>query len=178
MIEFGLICDIDAPKGLAKVFIPDTKVTTEFIPFLRRFGLGNSESIPMTVNELVLVGKTSSDRWFILGASPNNEDMPYSGASAQKLGVKFTDGCLVEYDIASSKLTIVTGGEVNVTASKITVAAPEILLDGIVTVSGALVASAGLAVTGDVVSGGISLTSHKHSGVTTGGGISGNPIVE
>lgn len=180
MIEFGLICDIDAPNGMAKVYIPDTGVTTEFIPFMRRFSHGNSESIPMVINELVLVGRTRSDRWFILGSCPNNIDRPYSGASADKLGVKFTDGCRAEYDIATSTLTVVTGGKVNISAAQVYVTSPDISLNGAVTVLGMLTASAGMTLSGaaglsvtggDIKADNISLKSHKHGGVQPGAGL-------
>lgn len=55
-----------------------------------------------------------------------------------------------------------------VSPSEIDITAPAVVITGGLTVSGAI---AGATVT----AGGIGLTTHKHTGVTTGGGTSGGP---
>lgn len=196
MFEFGEITDIDAVRGYVKVYIPETGNTTEWIPFIRPF---YAASIPFEINEQVLVGRTGSDRWFVLGSSPNDVDKPYTGASASKMGIKFTDGTLIEYDIATSKYTINTTGDIDITcaatvniisADQINLTAPAIVLSGAVTIDGVMSAAGGIELTGghlfvsggdiatdgNVSAGSISLATHVHGGVTTGGGVSGVPV--
>jgi phage baseplate assembly protein V len=173
MFEFGEIVDIDAVRGYVKVYIQESGNTTEWIPFVR---FHYATSIPVEINEQVLVGQTKSGRSFVIGSTPNNVDKPYFGASANKLGVRFSDNCLVEYDAAQSVLTITTSGSVNITAAEANVSAPDILLNGDVNIVGTLNATGNIESSADVIAGSVHLKTHKHSGVTTGGGISGIAI--
>jgi phage baseplate assembly protein V len=191
MFDFGEICEIDAVRGYVKVLIHETGNVTEWIPFMRPF---YAQSIPIELNEQVIVGETKSKRSFVFGSTPNNIDKPYTGASANKYGIKFTDGTLLEYDIDSHKLTA-SGPllQVDITALSVTVLSPQISLEGIVTITGELVAAGGISMAagaamaitgggsivtdGDIKAGDISLKAHKHGGVQTGAGVTGNPII-
>lgn len=193
MIYFGYICDIDGESGLVKVNIPDYDITTEFIPFLRHFAQDDTMSIPVSVNELVVVAETRHGYWVVLGAACNQIDKPYSGASNSKFGFHFKDGTLIEYDKETAQYYIQTTGTVKVKAGKVQIqadiielTAPVIKLDGAVEVTGELTASAGLSVTGDatgtgtlsasdVKAGGVSLKTHVHPGVTSGPSSTGTP---
>jgi len=63
-----------------------------------------------------------------------------------------------------------TAGMELVSPTKVTVKAPAITLDGPVTATSTITAAT------EVTAAGIGLTSHKHIGVTTGGGTSGTPV--
>lgn len=63
------------------------------------------------------------------------------------------------------------GGRMELKSGKLTITAPSgVEIQGNVTVSGSM------SVSGDTVSGGISATTHRHTGVDTGSGTSGGPI--
>jgi phage baseplate assembly protein V len=182
---FGLICDIKPDSGYVKVRIPELdNITTEFIPVLRRFAKDNSQSIPITVDDLCVVGRTVSGRWYVIGFAANDEDVPYSGASSSKYGVEFSDGCKIEYDIANKKLTVNTTGEIDVTAHTAKITGIDISLTGEVRVIGSLAVTEGFTLEGgdlsvndgDVVAGDITLKSHRHGGVQTGSGVTLPPL--
>lgn len=92
---------------------------------------------------------------------------------------------------ATETINIMATDQVNVTSTdEITITAPIINLDGNVEVSGTLTANSGgitvtggnmsttgsITATGNVIGGGISLVSHVHGGVETGGGETGAPV--
>jgi phage baseplate assembly protein V len=201
MVEYGSITDINGAAGLVRVLLQDSQNITEWIPFLRPFAQGNSVSIPATINETVVVGYTANGLRYVQGAIASNVDKPYSGASADKFGVSFVNGTLFEHDIAANvtiikttgainiqaagKISIESDAEVEITALKLSVTAPEITLTGAVEVVGALTASGGLSVSGgdvsieggDIKADSISLKDHIHTGVTSGMGVSGKPSI-
>jgi Phage protein Gp138 N-terminal domain/GpV Apex motif len=77
-----------------------------------------------------------------------------------------------------------------VSPTKVTITAPSAVINGPTTINGntiingtfsqsgggASTMSGTLATTGNITAGGISLQTHKHTGVTTGGGQTGNPV--
>ena len=92
-------------------------------------------------------------------------------------------------------VTVTAGGDVTLTCPKLTVDCPDTTFTGNVTVQGLITGNGGFTVTGgsgvqatcdialtgamsstgDITAGGISLTTHTHSGVTPGGGSTGAP---
>lgn len=101
----------------------------------------------------------------------------------------YDDGAVIAYNPDTGKLQAVGIKKVQVEASESAyVKAPDITLDGNVKVTGKLTAEKGGTLTGDfnhngkftntggVSADGISLKSHKHSGVTAGSGVTGAPI--
>lgn len=107
-----------------------------------------------------------------------------NGDDTERLVIQSTDGATriaVGSDVvavtASSEVTVdapsltATVDDAEITASaSITLTAPTVTINGAVVVNGALSATGGL--TG---SGGLSFETHKHSGVTVGGGTTGGP---
>lgn len=88
---------------------------------------------------------------FVLGAFYSQKDRP-PVAEANKRHIAFPDGTTIEYDRATHTLTINAKGPINI------------------------VATGNVIVQGDVIADGISLKNHTHSGVMSGGGVSGPPV--
>ncbi len=63
-----------------------------------------------------------------------------------------------------------------VSPTQVTVQAPAIELDGAVHITGAVTGDDAAIFVGEVTADGIPLSTHKHPGVTTGGGTSGTPV--
>lgn len=63
-----------------------------------------------------------------------------------------------------------------VSPTQVTVQAPAIELDGAVHITGAVTGDDAATFVGEVTADGIPLSTHKHTGVTTGGGTSGTPV--
>ncbi len=74
-----------------------------------------------------------------------------------------TGGAAVKCPVVYNGITILSPGT-------ITIHAPTVAVQGDLTVTGTVVAQ------GDVTGDGTSLHTHKHSGVTTGSGNTGNPV--
>ena len=93
-----------------------------------------------------------------------------AGNSAEEL-IEFADGARIAYDPEAHRLTaqLPGGSTADITADQVTITG-NVAIDGDVTVSGKLTAN------DDVIGGGKSLKSHKHSAVQAGGGQSGPPV--
>lgn len=190
MLRYGLICNIDESTGRARVFFKEDKLTTDWLPWIVIAAQDTKVSIPMSINEqvAVLCDEHLEDS-VILGAVVSDVDKPGAFGSKTKWGLKFSDGAIITYDTATSKWTISSPVEIDLTAPVIKLTGA-VTVEGALTVSGALAAAGGLtgasgspleitgavATSGDITAGGISLLHHIHSGVTTGPGNTGVPL--
>lgn len=111
-----------------------------------------------------------------------------SGISTSAAQLRTDDGAaFIELDPSSHAVTVTTPGKLTASAQGGTeINSPEIVLNGNVTINGNLSQGMGdgggnatmhgpVTVTNDVTAGGISLQTHKHGGVETGGGQTGGP---
>jgi len=105
---------------------------------------------------------TGNAEGYVLFSVRGTANAPKSGAQGRRY-IKFGDGTILQYDRSSSALTVNCVGAVNITA------ASGVTISGNVTVSGSITAS------GDVTAGGISLESHTHGGVQSGGSSTSGP---
>lgn len=95
----------------------------------------------------------------------------------------FEDGCVISYNIATHHLAAIlpAGGQATLTADGgVTVNGDTTIngnlqVNGSQTVTGTSLAKGSLTCEGDVTASGISLKTHTHSGVQTGGGNTGGP---
>jgi phage baseplate assembly protein V len=160
MLRFGVISDIDASKGMARVNFAEDTTVSDWMPFIvSKTGEDKFFYLP-DVNEQVacLMGKGML-RGVILGAiysETTNPDSANSGAGV--LSVVFSNGDKVKYD----------NGQMEITASG------GVTINGNLTVNGSVDASA------DVTAGptNVSLTAHTHvvAGVQVGSGsVTTNP---
>ncbi|MBN5183678.1 translation initiation factor IF-2 [Serratia marcescens] len=127
-----------------------------------------------------------SDAFAIVG--PQSQAQKISGISTRAAQLRTDDGAaFVELDPSSYAVTVTTPGKLTASAQGGTeISSPEIVLNGNVTINGNLSQGMGdgggtatmlgpVNVTNDVKAGGISLQTHKHGGVETGGGQTGGP---
>ncbi|HEI9834005.1 TPA: translation initiation factor IF-2 [Serratia marcescens] len=127
-----------------------------------------------------------SDAFAIVG--PQSQAQKISGVSTSTAQLRTDDGAaFIELDPSSHAVNVTTPGKLTASAQGGTeINAPEIVLNGNVTINGNLSQGMGdgggtatmlgpVNVTNDVNAGGISLQTHKHGGVETGGGQTGGP---
>lgn len=127
-----------------------------------------------------------SDAFAIVG--PQSQAQKISGISTRAAQLRTDDGAaFIELDPGSHAVSITTPGKLTASAQGGTeINSPEIVLNGNVTINGNLSQGMGdgggtatmlgpVNVTNDVKAGGISLQTHKHGGVETGGGQTGGP---
>ena len=93
---------------------------------------------------------TGNAEGYVLFSVRGTANTPKAGAQGKRY-VRFGDGAVVEYDRSANTMTINVPGPVNITAN------------------------GNVNVTGDVIADGISLKTHVHGGVTSGGSITSSP---
>lgn len=140
---------------------------------------GVQESVDSRMHDL-------SDAFAIVG--PQSQAKKISGISTSAAQLRTDDGAaFIELDPGSHAVNVTTSGKLTASAQGGTeINSPEIVLNGNVTINGNLSQGMGAGggtatmlgpvnVTNDVSAGGISLQTHKHGGVETGGGQTGGP---
>lgn len=128
-----------------------------------------------------------SDAFALIG--PQSQAKKISGISTSAAQFRSDDGgAYVEINPTDHTVTVQTSGKLIANAQGGTeITSPTIVLNGAVTINGSLSQGMGesggnanmlgpITVTNDVTAGGISVKSHKHGGVQTGGGDTGGPI--
>ena len=119
---------------------------------------------------------------------PQSQAQKISGISTTAAQLRTDDGAaFIELDPGSHAVNVTTTGKLTASALGGTeINSPEIVLNGNVTINGNLAQGMGegggtatmlgpVNVTNDVTAGGISLGTHKHGGVETGSGSTGEP---
>lgn len=203
MLAFGIISEVYAGKGLARVRFPDyDNIVSNPLPMSMPRTYQDKFSIPFDVNEHVwCIMDKDFENGVIGGAIYSKNELPAEGSEAENVHIAFVHGLYIDYSRSDGTLTIGgTGkvkvnivGDVDITATKVNITAPVVEMSGNCIVKGSLAAGAiGTTIadggtgkitvasdietsSGDVKAGNISLKNHKHLGVQTGGGTSGLP---
>ncbi|MNB62550.1 hypothetical protein D3C81_47650 [compost metagenome] len=126
-----------------------------------------------------------SDAFAIVG--PQSQAHKISGISTSAAQLRTDDGAAFVEVAAGHDITLTTPGKLTASAQGGTeITSPTIVLNGAVTINGSLSQGMGpgggsatmlgpVTVTNDVKAAGISVSTHKHGGVQTGGGSTGGP---
>lgn len=125
---------------------------------------------PLTVGEQVVVASPSGDlaQGIIMGCLESSAN-PSPGSDGQTINVVFPDGS--KLDFGGGNLSFETGAAVKIKAGSIEMEAGEITIKGPVNQSGGDITAAT-----DVIGSGISLKTHTHTGVQSGGSNTGLPV--
>jgi phage baseplate assembly protein V len=177
-INLGRILEVDLARGLVRVETGD--VESDWV----RWSSGRAGATrfwsPPTVGEQVAVIAPGGDLAgaFAIGGF-HSDDNPPAGDSLREL-IQFQDGAVIAYDPEAHELeaTLPDGATVKIVAvGGITLDASDggLTVKGDVNIEGEVHATGPIGSDGDVVAGTISLQEHVHSGVATGGGLSGGP---
>jgi len=165
LFRVGTVSSIDGENQLVKVAFDDLDDTVSAWLQVAAFGAYSDDCywIPDPGEQVMcMFMPTGHSEGYVLFSVRSDDNAPTNGAQGRRY-INFGDGTVLQYDRSSSELTVNCVGAVNITgASGITV-------NGDVTIKGNLTA------TGDVTAGGISLESHTHSGVESGGSSTGKP---
>lgn len=157
MLRFGNVTEIDATKGLARVSFDEDGIVSDWLPIAVKGSKANKHESWFDVGDFVacLMDKNIEDG-VILGAIYDENNTPPVGNKDVE-STTFSDGTLIKYDRANSKLIIECVGDVNVncvnanvTAStKVTIDSPESEFTGDVNIQGAVSAN-GVQSSGDI----------------------------
>jgi phage baseplate assembly protein V len=116
MLKFGIISEVDATKGLARVQFPDADgIVSNWLPMSVSLTLKDKASIPFFVNEHVWCLMDDNLEYGVIGgAIYSTADTPGSLGSADIVGVQFAQGLRIEYTRSTRILSITGSGKVNV----------------------------------------------------------------
>lgn len=194
--RFALVTNVDPTKARVRVqFVTSVETAEEgqegmesdWLPVLCQWSTGAREFCMPTVGEqVVTLMDERCEFGVVLGGVYSDTDTP-PGAPAKAWRRDWPDGTILQYDPEAHELTAHVEGTATLEATgnvmvhsdadatvqaggTATIQAETIVLDGDVQVTGTLDAD------GEITSGTIPLTTHKHTGVTTGGGTSGTPV--
>lgn len=189
MLKFGIISEMDPQKGVARVKFEDDDIVSDWLRISVPNTIQNKDERWFDVNEPVwCIMDDDMENGVIGGAYYHEGNVPAVGNKDKRV-VTFSDGTSVEYDRSSSTLTVNCTGTVNVvcTSGQVTVDTPTASFTGDVEIGGGLSVTNAANFDGSLTAQGqiesmtqvkvglIGLTTHKHSGVTTGGGITATP---
>ena len=167
LIRVGKVVALDTAKHQARVIFEDKPATVSFwLDIIVRNTYKNKDyALPDIDEEVIcLFLPNGNAQGFILGAVYNADDLPPVD-DKDKRHVEFEDGSVIEYDRNTHKLTADLNGDIDIT----TTGSVNITAAQDVNVTG------DISVTGDVIADGISLKTHVHGGVTTGGSSTSGP---
>ncbi|MFA5248713.1 MAG: phage baseplate assembly protein V [Patescibacteria group bacterium] len=194
VVRLGIINSVDTTYALATVKI-GANITRQLPWLTMAAGEDRTWRAPSVGEQVIVLSQNGeiSTGVILVGlyttakAAPDNAEGNWT--------IVFRDGATIKYDTAASALsvtgfetinidgsgaaTINIGGDANVTiggeasinvTGNTNLTTPTLVLDGDMNCTGTITADE------DVVGGGISLSTHKHGGVQTGGGTTGTPI--
>lgn len=183
-LRYGVVASVDLAAG--RIVVECGDIRTAPIRWLeRRAGATRTRSVPSVGEQVLLLCPGGDIEAAIALVGVTSDANPLPGAGATEF-VEFPDGAVLSYDPKTHALTAklpagatvaiaATGGvTLDVGDRGLTIRGP-VSIDGKVTVAGDLDATGTLTGKADVVGGGKSLKTHKHLGVTAGGGVSGAP---
>lgn len=196
LVRIGNVSAVDLDNARCRVASGDN--TTAWLPWLTsRAGKSRSWWAPSVGEQVLLLSMGGElNTAFVLPAIFSDAN-PAPSASADAVHLSFPDGAVIEYEPATSALTVTgvktatlsAAEKVSVTApeiachasSRITLDTPEVVCTHKLT-TGSLEVQQGGNMTGNIshsggslTSNGIALHTHRHGGVQTGGGQTGGP---
>jgi len=120
MLMFGYISECDASKGLARVNFVADGIVSDWLPMAVIKSKDDKFTYAFDINEHVCcLMEDNMSNGVILCAIYDGKNE--AGGNKDKVSITFSDGGTVEYDRANSKLTVNTSGEVDITASKVSI---------------------------------------------------------
>jgi len=153
LTHFGTIVAVDPTKALVQVQIFER--VSDWIPYPMVANSLVKVWIPPQVGEQVSVIMVYGEDGYAIGSVYNTGCREPTWANATTAGIEFSDGTLVIYSTETQQLTISCVGKVSISAKN------GIYMQGDLIVSGEITDHKG------------TLSTHTHTGVTPGGGMSG-----
>lgn len=167
MVRIGTIEEADYAKGRYRVKIGN--IVTAWLPFGGQRAGALKVWSPLTVGEQIVMVSPSGDltQGVIMGSIASDAH-PSPGNDGGTINIEFPDGSTLDFG----------GGELNFNSpAAVTVTAPQIKFVGEITIEGAVNQSGGdITAETDVIGGGISLKTHVHGGVQSGGSNTAPPV--
>lgn len=114
MLKFGIISEVDATKGQARVNFPEYNIVSGWLPISVPKILKDKFSIPFDVNEPVwCIMDENCENGIIGGAVANKSALP-DGGENNKIRVKFDQSLAIEFDRSNGTLSIEGTGNIKI----------------------------------------------------------------
>ncbi|MBO9674411.1 MAG: phage baseplate assembly protein V [Sphingobacteriaceae bacterium] len=152
MLKFGIISEVDAAKGLARVYFPEDDFVSGWLKMaVMRAGIDHF-SFPFDIKENVYCLMDEGWEYGVICGSFYDENKLPEGSEAGKLKLSFGDNTAIIYDRKTSILSfdikgkvnidcteanLTSTGKVNIEANEVNINSIETNVDGILNVSGA-----------------------------------------
>lgn len=170
MIRFGTVSIVNHDKGTVKVHFEDLEDQSAELQVFQGRNKGTKQySMPQIGERGLCLLVSNGNSGMYLGSGYDLPAPVMSNAGEGKTITVFSDGTQVIYDEKASKLYLDCKKEIEIVC-------PQIKITGDITINGNIQLNGGMNATDDVVAGGISLMTHKHSGVKGGPDTSGSPV--
>lgn len=175
IIQIGTIETVDLAEATCRVRVGDT-VTGDICWIVQRAGKTRTWSPPSVGEQCLLICPEGDTDGALALLGIFSDANPAPSTEAIDL-IRFDDGALISYDAATHLLVaqLPDGGKVQIDAPGGVKITGPVEIIGAVKIAGDVDINGKATASDDVVGGGKSLKSHKHTGVTAGGGVSGLP---
>lgn len=175
IIQIGTIETVDLAEATCRVRVGET-VTGDVCWIVQRAGKTRTWSPPSVGEQCLLICPEGDTDGALALLGIFSDANPAPSDKAIDL-IRFDDGALVSYDAAAHLLVaqLPAGGKVQIDAPGGVKITGPVEIIGPVKVTGDVGITGKAEASDDVIGGGKSLKSHKHLGVTAGGGVSGAP---
>lgn len=116
MLRYGIISEVDAAAGKARVHFDDDDIVSDWLPIIVPKAMEDSFSFMPDVNEHVACMMDENAEAGVVLGSIYSKNVKPNGGNADKWRVRFKDGTVIEYDRAGHKLFAEVKGQVELKA--------------------------------------------------------------
>jgi phage baseplate assembly protein V len=155
MLKFGIISEVDASKGLARVYFQEDDFVSAWLKMAVMRSGQDKFSFPFDINEHVYcLMDDNLEYGVVCGAVYDEDNLPDSQAAKGVLSIHFGGGSSILYnrnsstlsldikgkvDISCQEANIQSSGEVKVVATEVSLTAAKTKVNGILEVTGAAI---------------------------------------
>ncbi len=170
MLKYGKISKVNTDKAMVKVNLLEDDIETDWLQVLQVGTKANKFYAMFKTGDPVAVMLDNGGRGVVLGGLYGEAHLPNGDLKGPDVfGVLFSDGTRFKYDGSNFVIDMPLGKKLTING--------DVEINGDLEHTGDLDIQGSISATGDVQAGpsGVSLLLHIHTGVTTGGGVSGPP---
>lgn len=176
LVRLGTIAEVD--HQVARVKVQSGRLLTGWLPWVAPRAGADREWNPPTVDEqVVLLSPSGQTANGVVLVGLFSDEHPANGDRANLHRYTYADGAVIEYDSIAHHLRAIlpAGGSTELVSPGGISITGDITHQGNYTQTGNQTVTGKVTVSDDVVARGISLVTHKHTGVTPGSGTTGAP---
>jgi len=107
MLKYGIICEVDNAKGLARVHFDEIDIVSGWLSLPTQSTKGNKHFVPIAVTtQVAVLMHPDGEQGEIIKAIWSDQDTPPSWADENTQGIEFEDGTIIQYIVSTHKLNV------------------------------------------------------------------------